>query len=595
MTAQTPYPIGTPGQPWGDAERAQWLSLQRVQRSYAQDVLTQIDRLRDRFTVTSYGELHYPPDRYPLYALRSRDWHPERPIVLVTGGVHGYETSGVHGALLFADEYAERFIGQVNLLVVPCVSPWAYERIHRWNPHAIDPNRSFREPSPSPEAALLMQLLAPIRAQIALHIDLHETTDSDETEFRTALAARDGKSSEPGVIPDGFYVVGDSDNPQLPFQQAVISAVAQVTHIALADERGEILGCPVVSPGVILYKLRSLGLCAGYTDARYTTTTEVYPDSPKTSAAECNRAQATAVCAAIEFLLRNLDTAHSRWESFFTDNKSAWDARVDVHANSRFYDVDGFRAGKSSLTPLEERLLGDVSGQRLLHLQCHFGLDTLSWARKGARVVGVDFSSKAIERARELAQSVGLSDVARFVECNVYDTRAHVPETFDIVYTSFGVIGWLPDLRPWAQVIKESLHPGGRLFLIEFHPYIWMSQMGPDLSIRYAYFNRGPISEVGSGTYAERSAKISYREHGWNHSFADVISALLAAGLRIDDLAEYDYSPFDIFPNLVRRPTSPEGVDGSAVSSQPTEQGFWFRDHPGMIPMMFSLQASRRD
>jgi SAM-dependent methyltransferase len=285
------------------------------------------------------------------------------------------------------------------------------------------------------------------------------------------------------------------------------------------------------------------------------------------------------------------------WDSFFSDNQSAWNARVDVHSQSRFYDVDGFRAGKSSLTPLEEQLLGDVSGKHLLHLQCHFGLDTLSWARKGAQVVGVDFSSKAISLARQLTQAVGLSDVARFVECNVYDTRAHVQEVFDIVFTSFGVIGWLPDLRPWASVIKQSLRPGGRLFLIEFHPYVWMSQMGPDLSIRYPYFNRGPITEMGSGTYAERAANITYREHGWNHSLSDVISALLEAGLQIEHFAEYDYTPFDIFPNLVRRSASTGNVGNaksSAVSVEPTEDGFWFREHPGMIPLTFSLQASRR-
>jgi len=303
MTAETPYPIGTPGQPWGDPERAQWLSLQRAQRSYSQDVLTTIDRLRKHWDVTSYGELLYPPEHYPLYALRSRNWQPDHPIVLITGGVHGYETSGVHGALLFAEQHAAHYAERVNLLVIPCVSPWAYERIHRWNPQAVDPNRSFRDPSPAPESALLMQLLAPIRSQIALHIDLHETTDSDESEFRPALAARDGKGSEPGHIPDGFYVVGDSENPQLAFQQAVIAAVARVTHIAPADERGEIIGSSVVAPGVILYPLRSLGLCSGYTEARFTTTTEVYPDSPKTSADECNRAQAAAVCASIDFLL----------------------------------------------------------------------------------------------------------------------------------------------------------------------------------------------------------------------------------------------------------------------------------------------------
>lgn len=303
MSTQPFYPIGKPGMPWGAAERAQWHAQQRHQRSYADDVLATIERLRGRFEVQTYGELSYPPDRYPLMALRSLGWQDDRPIVLVTGGVHGYETSGVHGALRFLDRHAQDYVGRVNLLVAPCVSPWAYERIHRWNPQAVDPNRAFREPSPAEEAAALMRLLAPVRSRVALHIDLHETTDTDETEFRPALAARDGKPDEPGTIPDGFYVVGDRDKPELGFQQAVIAAVARVTHIAPADEKGEIIGAKVVSPGVILYPTRSLGLCAGWTDARYTTTTEVYPDSPRTDAEECNQAQAAAVCAAIDYLL----------------------------------------------------------------------------------------------------------------------------------------------------------------------------------------------------------------------------------------------------------------------------------------------------
>ncbi len=297
------YPIGTPGQPWGDSERAHWQSLQRTQRSYARDVVTAIDRLRERFDVQSYGELSYPPDHYPLYALRSRGFRDDRPLVLVTGGVHGYETSGVHGALLFLDQYAERYQDRVNLLVAPCISPWAYERIHRWNPQAVDPNRSFREPSPAEEAAALMRLVQPVRSQVQLHIDLHETTDTDESEFSPALAARDGKVHEPSPIPDGFYVVGDAHNPQLAFQQAVIAAVAKVTHIAPPDEKGQIIGAPMISPGVILYPLRPLGLCAGVTDAHYTTTTEVYPDSPRVTPEICNQAQAVAVCAAIDFLL----------------------------------------------------------------------------------------------------------------------------------------------------------------------------------------------------------------------------------------------------------------------------------------------------
>jgi len=169
----------------------------------------------------------------------------------------------------------------VNLLAAPCVSPWAYERIHRWNAAALDPNRSFREDSPATECAALMRLVAPLREKFLVHIDLHETTDSDESEFRPALAARDGTPFEPGEIPDGFYVVGDAEDPQPEFQQAVIAAVAEVTHIAAADAKGEIIGSPVVSPGVINYPVKALGLCTSITTARYRTITEVYPDSAR--------------------------------------------------------------------------------------------------------------------------------------------------------------------------------------------------------------------------------------------------------------------------------------------------------------------------
>jgi hypothetical protein len=285
MTSPDPYPIGTPGQPWGDAERAIWLSRQTRHRSYATDVLSLIEPLRARFDVEQYGQLDYAPDSYPLLALRSRHWKESLPCVLVTGGVHGYETSGVLGALQFAATRAAQYEGRVNLLIAACISPWAYERIHRWNAHAIDPNRSFREDSPAQESAALMRLVAPIAEQVLLHMDLHETTDTDESEFRPALAARDGKQSAPGEIPDGFYTVGDSDNPQLDFQQAVIAAVA------------------VVAPGVILYPFKQLGLCAGLTSARFTSTTEVYPDSPRATPQQCNDAQVAAVCAAIDFAL----------------------------------------------------------------------------------------------------------------------------------------------------------------------------------------------------------------------------------------------------------------------------------------------------
>lgn len=303
MTSSALPPIGIPGQPWGPAETAQWRACQVRRRSYADEVLAAIEGLRPRFDVLPYGELVYGPERYPLLALRNGDWRSGLPGVLVTGGVHGYETSGVHGALRFLGRHAERYAGRANLLVAPCVSPWAYERIHRWNHDAIDPNRAFREPSPAQEAAALMRLVAPLRGQFAAHIDLHETTDTDESEFRPALAARDGQPFEPGSIPDGFYLVDDAENPQPAFQQAIIAAVEKITHIAPADARGQIIGTPAVARGVVHYPLRALGLCASLTGARYTTTTEVYPDSPRATPEQCDAAQAAAVCAAIDFVL----------------------------------------------------------------------------------------------------------------------------------------------------------------------------------------------------------------------------------------------------------------------------------------------------
>jgi len=289
---------------WGAAERAQWLARQRKLRSYAEEVVSRIERLGARFDLQEYGQLDYPPDRYRLLALRSREAPEDRPWVLITGGVHGYETSGVHGALQFLEQRAADFEQRINLLAVPCVSPWAYERIQRWNANAVDPNRSFKEGSAAHESAALLRLIAPLRERVLLHVDLHETTDSDESEFRPALAARDGQPFEPGVIPDGFYLVDDSEKPQPEFQRTIIDAVSKVTHIAPGDDKNEIIGSQVVAPGLIRYPLRELGLCAGITGARYTTTTEVYPDSPRATPEQCNAAQVAATCAAIEFVLR---------------------------------------------------------------------------------------------------------------------------------------------------------------------------------------------------------------------------------------------------------------------------------------------------
>lgn len=291
------------GVPWGPAEVARWRADRVVKRSYSTDVLPHIDALRADIDVVSYGELRYDTDRYELLALTSRTWDDSRPTVLITGGVHGYETSGVLGALQFARDHLVRFSAEINVAVAPCVSPWAYERIHRWNPDAIDPNRSFSEGTSVQEAAALMQFVARFVDSVLVHIDLHETTDSDETEFRPALAARDGIDYEPGEIPDGFYVCADERNPELDFQEAMLSAVADVTHVAPPDANGEIIGSPVVRPGVIVYDYAKLGLCAGMTAARFTTTTEVYPDSPNTTPEACNDAQVAAVCAGIDFAL----------------------------------------------------------------------------------------------------------------------------------------------------------------------------------------------------------------------------------------------------------------------------------------------------
>lgn len=308
MKPQHFYPIGTPGASWGHHEITQWRTRQVRQRCYADDVVSAIERLSSRFELVPYGEVVYADgkhqaEHFPLWALRSPRWSDALPTILVTGGVHGYETSGVHGALRFAGDHAARYDGKANLLVVPCVSPWAYERIQRWNFDAIDPNRSFRVDSPAQESAALMRLVAPLKGKFAAHIDLHETTDTDESEFRPALASRDGKSSEPDLVPDGFYLVDDTANPQPAFQQAIIDAVRQVTHIASADDKGEIIGSPTVAQGVIHYDMKALGLCAGITGARYTSTTEVYPDSPRATPEQCIAAQVAAVCAAVDFLL----------------------------------------------------------------------------------------------------------------------------------------------------------------------------------------------------------------------------------------------------------------------------------------------------
>ena len=299
----TPYDIGTPGTPWGASERAAWRARQDKKRDFEDDVGAPIRALAERFAVVQYGVLGPEGGSLPLLGLRTRDWQPDRPVALITGGVHGYETSGVHGALRFAQAHAAAHEGRWNLVLAPCVSPWGYETVNRWNPAAEDPNRSFRPDSPAPEARQLQACIADQGLAPRLHLDLHETTDTDHTEFRPALAARDGKPFTPGSIPDGFYLVDDADDPQPAFHAAMIEAVEQVTHIAPADDQGQIIGSDVVQPGVIRYAFKPLGLCAGLTDARLTTTTEVYPDSPRATPELCNAAQVAAVRSGLDYLL----------------------------------------------------------------------------------------------------------------------------------------------------------------------------------------------------------------------------------------------------------------------------------------------------
>jgi hypothetical protein len=291
--------------PWTQADKESWFRAQTFRRSYADQVVTKIQALRSAFEVTQYGALLVGATTYPLFLVRSKSFSSGRKTVLITGGVHGYETSGVQGALEFMRTTARRYEDQFNFVCAPCISPWAYETINRWNPRAIDPNRSFLSPSPAEECELFMRAIAPHQAEIYAHFDLHETTDTDETVFRPALEARDGIVRPPSEIPDGFYTVGDSENPCREFQAAIVDSVRKVTHIAPADAEGKLIGDPIEQEGVINYPVKALRLCAGVTNAKFTTTTEVYPDSPRLTDAICIQAQITAVVGGLEFIRRS--------------------------------------------------------------------------------------------------------------------------------------------------------------------------------------------------------------------------------------------------------------------------------------------------
>jgi len=228
-------------------------------------------------------------------------------------------------------------------------------------------------------------------------------------------------------------------------------------------------------------------------------------------------------------------------------NRQAWNLRTPVHLGSEFYDVKSFLEGKSSLNDIELGLLGDIKGKSLLHLQCHFGQDTISLARMGAHVTGVDLSDKAIEAANDLSRQTGAD--ARFICCDLYDLPQHLSDSFDIVFTSYGTIGWLPDINRWAGIVARYLKPGGLFVIADFHPVVWM--FDDDFrQVKYRYFNSEPIVEVSEGTYADRSADVQYNSVGWNHGLGEVVTALIRNGLEIRQLNEYDYSPYSCFRHL---------------------------------------------
>ena len=235
-------------------------------------------------------------------------------------------------------------------------------------------------------------------------------------------------------------------------------------------------------------------------------------------------------------------------KDYIKKNRKAWNNKVATHLQSDFYDVPGFLEGKSSLQEIELALLGDLEGKSILHLQCHFGLDTLSLARKGAEVTGVDLSDEAIKTAGELTEKAGLN--ARFICCDLYDLPEHLDEKFDMVFTTYGTIGWLPDLDQWASLINRFLKPGGELLFVEFHPVVWM--FDDDFTkIGYDYFNTQPIVETETGTYTDPNAPLQQEFVAWNHSLGEVFGSLLNVGLTISFFEEYDYSPYACFKGTV--------------------------------------------
>lgn len=246
-----------------------------------------------------------------------------------------------------------------------------------------------------------------------------------------------------------------------------------------------------------------------------------------------------------------------------------------VHFESEFYDVKSFMDGKDSLKPIETTLLGDVRNKTILHLQCHFGMDSISLARKGGIVTGIDFSAEAIKKARALNSKAG-TDV-QFIECDVYSLPHRLHELYDIIFTSYGVVGWLPDMKKWADVVSRLLKPGGRFILVEFHPVVWMFSYDFQ-KIEYNYNDDQPIVEELAGTYADRKAPLKNLSVSWNHGLSQVINALIENGLLITSFQEYDYSPYNCFDNTI----------------EPEKGKFRIKGLEYKIPMLYSITAEKR-
>lgn len=261
-------------------------------------------------------------------------------------------------------------------------------------------------------------------------------------------------------------------------------------------------------------------------------------------------------------------------KNYLTINKALWNEKTAHHLNSEFYGLEDFKKGKDSLIGPEESLLKDIKGKSILHLQCHFGQDSISLARRGAKVTGIDLSDQSIEQAKLLNDECGTD--AEFICCDVYSTPQYVQDTFDIVYTSYGTIGWLPDVNEWAKVIADRLKVGGELIFADFHPVVWMHNSEFN-KIEYSYFNIEPIVEENEGTYADREAEIKLKEIGWNHSLSDVIAALIEQGLSIKLFKEYDYSPYNCFRNTV------------AIE----DNKFQIKGLENKLPMMYVLVAQK--